>query len=177
MLEALAGLPHEIDDAWQSEESGWHPYRAVTPDSPFLERVYGAIPNGVGDPAALRRFFEREEVWGCMGTKHTPEVVRRFASTTPGGVDKVSKAKRLHPNGLCPTLRAGTSKEKGSYQAVRPIHYSAPRVITPREAARLQGFPDWFVFHSTKWHSFRQIGNSVPPLLAERLLRIIHDRL
>jgi DNA (cytosine-5)-methyltransferase 1 len=30
----------------------------------------------------------------------------------------------------------------------------------------LHSYPDWFRFHSTKWHGFRQIGNSVPPLLA-----------
>jgi DNA (cytosine-5)-methyltransferase 1 len=41
-----------------------------------------------------------------------------------------------------------------------------PRVITVREAARLHGYPDWFRFHATKWHGFRQIGNSVPPPLA-----------
>ncbi|MFT3857389.1 MAG: DNA cytosine methyltransferase [Aquabacterium sp.] len=40
------------------------------------------------------------------------------------------------------------------------------RVITVREAARLHSYPDWFRFHATKWHGFRQIGNSVPPMLA-----------
>ncbi|MFX7922723.1 DNA cytosine methyltransferase, partial [Acinetobacter baumannii] len=70
---------------------------------------------------------------------------------------------KLDKLGFCPTLRAGTGPERGSYQAVRPIHPTSPRVITPREASRLQGFPDWFQFHPTKWHSFRQIGNSVSP--------------
>ncbi|EKQ6362456.1 MULTISPECIES: DNA cytosine methyltransferase [Pseudomonas] len=177
VAQALAGLPQKISEKWQSEESGWRPYTVITPDTPFLQRVYGEIPEGVGDPLALKRFAEKLQVWGCMGTKHTPEVISRFSKTIPGGVDKVSKAVRLDPDGFCPTLRAGTSKDKGSYQAVRPIHFSAPRVITPREAARLQGFPDWFVFHSTKWHSFRQIGNSVPPILAESLLRVIFSRL
>ncbi len=32
--------------------------------------------------------------------------------------------------------------------------------------ARLHGYPDWFRFHTTKWHGARQIGNSVPPPLA-----------
>ena len=41
-----------------------------------------------------------------------------------------------------------------------------PRCITVREAARLHGYPDWFRLHATKWHGFRQIGNSVPPPLA-----------
>jgi len=82
-------------------------------------------------------------------------------------VDSISKARRLDVEGLCPTLRAGTGPERGSFQAVRPIHPRAPRVISPREAARLQGFPDWFVFDHTKWHAFRQIGNSVSPLVSE----------
>ncbi|MEK0195575.1 DNA cytosine methyltransferase, partial [Microcoleus anatoxicus] len=38
---------------------------------------------------------------------------------------------------------------------------------TVREAARLHSYPDWFRFHVTKWHGFRQVGNSVPPLLAK----------
>jgi DNA (cytosine-5)-methyltransferase 1 len=50
-------------------------------------------------------------------------------------------------------------------------------VITPREAARLQGFPDWYRFDATKWHSFRMIGNSVSPILAEAVLSIIAKHL
>jgi DNA (cytosine-5)-methyltransferase 1 len=42
-----------------------------------------------------------------------------------------------------------------------------------REAARLHSFPDWFRFHQTKWHGFRQIGNAVPPLLAQAVGREI----
>ncbi|WP_239506991.1 DNA cytosine methyltransferase [Stenotrophomonas maltophilia] len=57
------------------------------------------------------------------------------------------------------------------------MHPTAPRVICPREAARLQGFPDWFQFHPTKWHSFRQIGNSVSPILSEHLMSRIFSKL
>jgi len=42
-----------------------------------------------------------------------------------------------------------------------------------REAARLHGFPDWFQFHRTIWHGFREIGNAVVPLLAKALGREI----
>jgi DNA (cytosine-5)-methyltransferase 1 len=52
-----------------------------------------------------------------------------------------------------------------------------PRVITVREAARLQGFPDWFVFHPTKWHSFRMIGNSIVPAMAQALLEFCSIRI
>ena len=52
-----------------------------------------------------------------------------------------------------------------------------PRVINPREAARLQGFPDWFKLPDTIWHSFRQLGNSVSPIAAEAILRVIYQHL
>jgi DNA (cytosine-5)-methyltransferase 1 len=53
--------------------------------------------------------------------------------------------------------------------APRPIHPFSDRVISAREAARLHSFPDWFRFHSTKWHGFRQIGNALPPLLGRAI--------
>ncbi|WP_069265188.1 DNA cytosine methyltransferase [Paraburkholderia nodosa] len=171
--EALRGLPEFIDPAWQTAEEGWRPVKKNV-ENWFFERVKNAVPADVGDPISLERYLERDEVSGCMGTRHTAEVLARFANTIPGRVDQISKAIRLKHDGLCPTLRAGTAKERGSYQAVRPIHYSQPRVITAREAARLQGFPDWFIFHETKWHSFRQIGNSVSPLVAEFILKRIY---
>jgi DNA (cytosine-5)-methyltransferase 1 len=46
-----------------------------------------------------------------------------------------------------------------------------------REAARLHSYPDWFRLHVTKWHGFRQIGNSVPPLLARAVASKIGEAL
>lgn len=53
------------------------------------------------------------------------------------------------------------------------IHPSAPRLITLREAARLQTFPDWYRFIGQGRSRFIQIGNAVPPLLAFQLARIV----
>ena len=107
---------------------------------------------------------------GHAKTRHTETTLARFANLAPGRVDQIGRYPRLTWDGLCPTLRAGTGSEKGSFQAVRPIHPDEDRVITPREAARLQGFPDDFVFHPTIWHSCRMIGNSVSPIIAEALI-------
>jgi DNA (cytosine-5)-methyltransferase 1 len=99
-------------------------------------------------------------------TVHTPISIERFAATLPGHVEPVSRFLRLHPEGVSNTLRAGTASDRGAYTSPRPVHPYSPRCITVREAARLHGYPDWFRFHVTKWHGFRQIGNSVPPPLA-----------
>jgi DNA (cytosine-5)-methyltransferase 1 len=62
--------------------------------------------------------------------------------------------------------------EKGRY-----LHPSEHRPITHREAARLMGFPDDFVFVGTKTEIARQIGNAVPPDLAGALAGIARDAL
>ncbi|MCX6830090.1 MAG: DNA cytosine methyltransferase [candidate division Zixibacteria bacterium] len=59
--------------------------------------------------------------------------------------------------------------EKGRY-----LHPSAHRPITHREAARLQSFPDSFVFIGTKIEIAKQIGNAVPPMLAARIADCVY---
>lgn len=99
-------------------------------------------------------------------TVHTVKSIDRFTATVPGTSEPISRFLRLHPEGVCNTLRAGTNSDRGAYTAPRPIHPYLPRVLTVREAARLHGYPDWFRFHVTKWNGFREIGNSVPAHLA-----------
>lgn len=114
---------------------------------------------------------------GHTQTHHTKEVRQRFRRLKPGEIDVVGRHPKLSWTGLCPTLRAGTGNDKGSYQSVRPLHPDEPRVITVREAARLQGFPDFFRFHPTIWHSFRMIGNSVSPIIAQAILSLIGSKI
>lgn len=55
----------------------------------------------------------------------------------------------------------------------RFIHPTLNRTVTPREAARLQSFDDDYVFYGNKTSVGKQIGNAVPPLLAEVLAEMI----
>lgn len=112
------------------------------------------------------RSFSASVLTSSNRTEHTQLSQDRFAQTPNGGTEPVSRFRKLDPNGFCNTLRAGTDSARGAFTSPRPIHPTLPRVITVREAARLHSYPDWFRFHVTKWHGFRQIGNSVPPLLA-----------
>jgi DNA (cytosine-5)-methyltransferase 1 len=111
------------------------------------------------------RDFDRNVLSSSLRTKHTELSKQRFLNTPLGDTESVSRFHKLDPESLCNTLRAGTDSARGAFTSPRPIHPLFPRVITIREAARLHSYPDWFRFHSTKWHGFRQVGNSVPPLL------------
>jgi DNA (cytosine-5)-methyltransferase 1 len=68
------------------------------------------------------------------------------------------------------TLMAHLGKDSYSH-----IHYDSAqaRTISVREAARLQSFPDGFVFSGTMNPAFRQIGNAVPPLLARAVAAVV----
>lgn len=176
VADALEGLPSRIRRDWLTEDKSWREVSEMT-DTPYGRSIVGNVPKGVGNLESLRRYAHDGLVSGCFGTRHSPEIQARYRALKPGEKDRISKSVRLKVDGFCPTLRAGTGKDKGRRQAVRPIHPTAPRVITPREAARLQGFPDWFRFAPHKWHAFRQIGNSVSPIVAEAVLTVLRTHL
>lgn len=119
--------------------------------------------------------FSAEMIWDrhiCTNlrtTQHGDNLTKRLEALEPGQADKISGIRRLEADGLSTTIRAGTTKERGSWSAPRPMHPFSPRVVTTRECARIQTFPDWFVFHPAKWHGNRMVGNAVPPLLARAI--------
>ena len=55
------------------------------------------------------------------------------------------------------------------------IHPLEPRGISVREAARLQSFPDEFLFQCSMGDAYKQIGNAVPPLMAEAVARELYN--
>lgn len=69
---------------------------------------------------------------------------------------------RLDPNGIAPTITTRFDTPSGG----KFTHPFLNRTITPREAARIQSFPDSFEFSGNKTSICKQIGNAVPPKLA-----------
>jgi DNA (cytosine-5)-methyltransferase 1 len=75
-----------------------------------------------------------------------------------------NKWRKMEPDAPARTLMAHLGKDSYSH-----IHYDSQqaRTISVREGARLQSFPDGFIFRGTMNPAFRQIGNAVPPLMAK----------
>jgi DNA (cytosine-5)-methyltransferase 1 len=67
---------------------------------------------------------------------------------------------RFNSNKPAPTIDTGHRHH---------FHYKYNRVPTVRECARLQSFPDDFIFLGNKTQQFRQVGNAVPPLMAQKI--------
>ena len=113
--------------------------------------------------AALRRNGHE-----MRGGSEEYEAVRREC-VPPYDVGKFpNKWRKMWPDAPARTLMAHLGKDSYSH-----IHYDSEqaRTISVREAARLQSFPDGFVFCGTMNPAFRQIGNAVPPLIAKALAR------
>lgn len=96
----------------------------------------------------------------------TPEYEElKKAIVPPYSDDKfLSKWQKLDRSKPCHTLVAHMALDTYSH-----IHPWEPRGISVREAARIQSFPDDYEFKSNMGEAFKQIGNSVPPLMAKAI--------
>jgi DNA (cytosine-5)-methyltransferase 1 len=101
--------------------------------------------------------------------QHKAESIIRYMELSYGGRDKLGRVDRLNPNLPSKTVISGGTKG-GGRSHLHPIY---PRTLTVRESARLQTFPDNFVFCGPPARQFTQVGNAVPPLLALQLAHSI----
>ncbi len=99
--------------------------------------------------------------------RDVPENLRRYRSDIFD-----DKYKRLEWDGLSRTITAHIAKDAYWY-----IHPSEDRMLSIREAARIQTFPDWFRFAGYPTVQLRQIGNAVPPALAHEVAACLRKAL
>ncbi|WP_084632974.1 DNA cytosine methyltransferase [Mesorhizobium sp. LSJC255A00] len=116
---------------------------------------------------------------------HGPELTAAFASTPPNGGSRSESGRRLQ----CHVNHDGHSDVYGRIDSSAPaptmttacinpskgrfVHPTLDHGITARQAARVQTFPDDFVFEGGLMAAGRQIGNAVPIMLGEILIRHI----
>jgi len=78
--------------------------------------------------------------------------------------DHTKRYGRLHPDSLCSTILTKCDPHWGSF-----FHPTQDRAISVREAARIQTFPDRYIFTGNLTEQFEQVGNAVPPLMAKAI--------
>lgn len=149
-----------------------------------LEKSCKDIPYTNDQPSEYAAEMRRGSttVKNHITTKTTDTAMDRFRAIKQGknfhSLDTELKSTYSDPTRTQNTiyLRLNPNEPSGTVVNVRKsmwIHPTLDRAITVREAARLQSFPDKFKFIGTKDSQYQQVGNAVPPKLAEGIANII----
>ena len=167
-------------------EKNYHTVRDAIGDLENIEAVHDVAEGDEGIKLSSvkiiselgRQLRDSECLYNHVATATTPEALKRFKAIKPGGnfhtLDDELKTSYSDPTRTQNTiyLRLDYCEPSGTVVNVRKsmwIHPVKHRALSVREAARLQTFPDSFVFYGTKDSQYQQVGNAVPPILARAI--------
>lgn len=134
------------------------------------EHVY-TVKDVIGDLPALGS-GETSKIPNHNAMKHTAQMLKKMSYVKDGG-DRNDIPDELRP-------KSGDVRKYIRYNSTKPsvcvtgdmrkiFHYEQNRALTCRELARIQSFPDDFIFEGTSIQIQQQIGNAVPPKLANQI--------
>jgi DNA (cytosine-5)-methyltransferase 1 len=172
LMRSWPGLPQPeaiVDHAVRRTPRDYETFRRMRPGDRYPEALRIARQRLAEEAEVLR-------VHGVAPHEGTPEwekLKARFIPPYPVTMFE-DKWRKLIPGQPSWTIPAHLAKDTYSH-----IHHddAQARMISPREAARLQSFPDAFAFAGNMGDCFRQIGNAVPPLLAWSIAAKVLDLL
>jgi len=182
---ALNGHQVTVKEAISDLEIGRRTLVDSSDTKGFKQIKYRQPKNMTAYQALMRKGMSSDQAPNSMRmAKHRPATTSRFTeildtctkgkSLSKEDRDRFQMKKQcftpLHPNQISKTITTLPDDL---------LHYSEPRILTVRENARLQSFPDWFEFcgkyttggarRKEECPRYTQVGNAVPPLMAEAL--------
>jgi DNA (cytosine-5)-methyltransferase 1 len=122
-------------------------------------------------PCAFALYKDMNGLENHIIRDHKAESILRYMNLRYGERDTLGRVDRLNPSLPSKTIIAGGTKGGGRSH----LHPDIPRTLSVRESARLQTFPDSYVFTGPSARQFTQVGNAVPPLLAMKIARSIYQ--
>lgn len=127
---------------------------------------------------AMRK--KSDKVYNHEQTFHTEETKKLISHVPEGGSIKDLPENLRGNRKYSSLLRRMNSKSQSNTIDTGHrtyFHYKENRILSVREAARIQSFPDNYIFSGSKVNQYKQVGNAVPPLLAEQVAKAIIDYL
>lgn len=119
-------------------------------------------------------------VYNHENTNHTQKTIEAI-SHVPEGCGMKSLPDSIRGNRNYSSLLRRMDRKKPSHTIDTGhrtyFHYEENRIISVRESARLQSFPDTYIFYGSKQQQYKQVGNAVPPMLAFELAKRIKEYL
>ena len=122
-----------------------------------INKAYDATGIFLQDKAERLKYIKPGGNWTDIPFDLLPKGMQKARRS-----DHTKRYGRVTPDGLASTIMTKCDPHWGAF-----FHYEQDRSFTVREAARIQSFPDHFVFTGNQAEQFAQVGNAVPPLLAE----------
>jgi len=158
--------------AFESSSTGYSIQSGLGFESEYVKEINNAISSPIIFNHKARYNNDRDiEIFSRLnpGEDSTAESIQDINPyKSRNGIFK-DKYFKLKPDVPCKTITAHMRLDCNMY-----IHPNQGRGLTVREAARVQGFPDNYVFCGTLQAMYRQVGNAVPPPLAKILAAAIH---
>lgn len=143
-----------------------------------LEKIY-TIKDVIDDLPKLKS-GEASDIPNHVAMKHSAQMLEKMGYVKDGG-NRMDIPEELRP-------KSGDIRKYIRYDSTKPsvcvtgdmrkiFHYEQNRALTARELARIQSFPDDFIFEGTSIQIQQQIGNAVPPKLAYQIALQVEEAL
>lgn len=168
--EAIGDLPKVEVGSGEDEMS--YPSRAESTYQRWIRQGSNRLFNHVAGALSKQNLERLKHIAPGGSWRDIPQDLLPKGMKEARRSDHTKRYGRIDPEGLSGTVLTKCDPHWGSF-----FHYDQDRALTVREAARIQSFPDRYRFYGSRVSQYEQVGNAVPPLLAQVLAEHINETL